>query len=65
MYTALSREKTYDNLYCTGKFKKPAIRVNKDALLEFEHLKQNDLFSTVKENTCEIRAIQLQFLFIM
>ena len=48
-----------------GNSKKPAMRVNKDVLLEYEHLKQNDLFSTVKGNTCEIRAIQLQFLFIM
>ena len=50
MYTALSRVKTYDNLYCIGEFKKSAIKVNKDALLEYERLKQNDLFSTVKRN---------------
>ena len=50
MYTALSRVKTYDNLYCLGEFKKSAIKVNKDALLEHESLKQNDLFFTVKRN---------------
>ena len=44
MYTALSRVKTYDNLYCIGEFKKSSIKVNKDALLEYEGLKQNDLF---------------------
>ena len=42
--------KTYDNVYCIGEFKKSAINVNKDALLEYEHLKQNDLFSTIKRN---------------
>ena len=35
MYTVLNRAKTYDNLYCTGEFKKSAIKVNKDALLEY------------------------------
>ena len=50
MYTALLRVKTYDNLFCVGEFKKSAIKVNKDALLEYERLKQNDLFSTVKRN---------------
>ena len=50
MYTVLSRVKTYYNLYCIGEFKKSAIMVNKDALLEYECLKQNDLFSTVKQN---------------
>ena len=51
MYTALSRVKTYDNLYCIGEFnKKSAIKVNKDALLEYERLKQNDLFSAIKRN---------------
>ena len=47
MYTALSRVKTYDNLYCKGQFKKSATKVNKDALLEYECLKQNDLFSAI------------------
>ena len=49
MYTGLSRLKTYDNLYCTREFKKSAIKVNKDALLEYGRLQQNDLFSTVKK----------------
>ena len=31
-------------------FKKSAIKVNKDALLEYECLKQNDLFSPTKRN---------------
>ena len=50
MYTALSRVKTYDNLYCVGEFKTSVIKVNKDALLEFERLQQNYLFSTIKTN---------------
>ena len=40
IYTGLKRIKTYDNLYRTGKFKKSAIKVNKDALFEYECLKQ-------------------------
>ena len=51
MYTALSRVETCDNLFCIGEFKKSAIKVNKDALLEYERLKQINLFSTVKANT--------------
>ena len=51
MYTALSRVKTYDNLFHIGEFKKSAIKVNKYALLEYERLKQINLFSTVKTNT--------------
>ena len=39
IYTALGRVKTYDNHYCIGEFKKSAINVNKDALLEYERLK--------------------------
>ena len=50
MYTAVSREKTYGNPYCIGEFKKSAIMVNNYALLEYECLKQNDLFSTIKIN---------------
>ena len=50
MYTALSRVKTCDNLYCLGEFKKSAVKVYKDALFEYERLKQNDLFSTIKRN---------------
>ena len=44
VYTALSRVKIYENLYCIGGFKKSAIKVNKDTLLEYKHLKENDLF---------------------
>ena len=40
IYTALSRVKTHDNRYCIGEFKKSAIKVNKDALLEYERLKK-------------------------
>ena len=50
MYTALSRVNTYDNIYCIGEFKKSAIKLDKDVLLEYERLKQNDLFSTIKRN---------------
>ena len=38
------------NLYCIAEFKKSAINVNKNRLLEYEPLKQNDLFSKVKRN---------------
>ena len=34
IYIPLSRVKTYDNLYCIREFKKSAIQVNKEALLE-------------------------------
>ena len=46
--TSQSRVKTYDNLYCIREFKKSAIKVNKDALLEYERLKENDLFLMLK-----------------
>ena len=49
IYTALSTVKTYDNLYCIGQFKKSAVKANKDALLEYERLKLNYLFSTIKK----------------
>ena len=48
MHTALSSLKNYDNLFFIGKIKKSVIKVNKDALLEYGCLKQNDLFSTIK-----------------
>ena len=50
MHTVFSRVKSYDNLYFIGKFRKAAIKVTKDALLKYERLKQNDLFSTTKRN---------------
>ena len=50
MYTAVSRVKTYDNLYCMGKFKNSPIKVNKDVLLEYKRLMLNDLFSAIKRN---------------
>ena len=53
----LSRVKTYDNLYCIEEFKKSAIKVNKEALSEYERLKQNDLFSTIKRNNTSDNSI--------
>lgn len=51
IYTALSRVKaSYDRLYCMGEFEKSAIKINKDALLEYEGLKRNDLFTTIKRS---------------
>ena len=40
MYTGLSRVKTYENLYCIMEFKKSAIKIYKDALLEYERLEK-------------------------
>ena len=57
IHTALSRVKTYDNLYCIGEFKKSAIKVNKGVLLEYECLKQNYLFSTIKRNNISDNTI--------
>ena len=59
IYPALSRVKTYDNLYCIGEFKKCAIKVNEDALLEYERPKQNDLFSTITRNTISDDTIRV------
>ena len=59
IYTALSTVKTYDNLYYIGEFKKSAIKANKDALIEHERLKQNDLFSTIKRNTISNNTIAI------
>ena len=38
-------------------FKKFVIKVNKDALFEYERLKQNDLFSTIKRNNTSDKTI--------
>ena len=38
-------------------FKKSAVKVDKDALFEYERLKQNDLFSTTKRNNISDRMI--------
>ena len=38
------------------------IKVNKDAFLEYEHLKQNDLFSTVKSNAISCDNNENKFL---
>ena len=37
--TVPSRVKAFHNFYCIGAFKKSAININKDALVEYEHLK--------------------------
>ena len=47
IYTAVSSVKTFDNLYCIGETKKFAIKVNKNALFEYERLKQNDFISAI------------------
>ena len=39
---------TYDNLYCIREFKRSSRKVNKHALLKYEHLKQSYIFSTIK-----------------
>ena len=49
IYTALSRV-TYNYLYCIRELRKSAIKVNKDTLLKYERLKENDLFSTLKRS---------------
>ena len=43
--------KTYENPHFVGELKKSARRLNKDELLEYECLKQNDFFTTIKRNT--------------
>ena len=43
----LDHAKTYDYFYCIEEFKKSTIKVNKEALIEFERLKQNYLFSII------------------
>ena len=43
--------KDYDNLYCIKQLKKPAIKVNKDALLKYKCLKQNNSFFMITRNT--------------
>ena len=56
----ISRVKVCDNLYCMREIKKSAIKVNKDALLEYERLKQNDLFSTIKKR-CYVKQSIIVF----
>ena len=56
IYTMLSRLRTHENLHCIEAFKEPAIKVNKDVLLEYESLKQNDLFSITKRNAVSVYA---------
>ena len=51
IYTAIDRIKTYDNLYCIEQLKRSVIKVKKDTLLEYERLKQNNLFFTININT--------------
>ena len=47
---ARSRVKTDHNIYCAGESNRSGTKVNKDILLKYEHLKRNDLFSTVNRN---------------
>ena len=47
--TALSGVKPCDNLYNIGEFKKSDIEVNKNALIKYEPLKQNDLFYIIRK----------------
>ena len=47
--TALSGVRLYDNLYDIGEFKKSDIEVNKNALIKYERLKQNDLFYIIRK----------------
>ena len=42
-----------------GEFEKSAIKVNKDALLEYERLKENDLFSTLKRSIISDNTITI------
>ena len=48
--TALSGVRLYDNLYDIGEFKKSDIEVNKNALIKYERLKQNDLFYIIRKS---------------
>ena len=57
IYTVFSRPKPYDNLYCIGEFEKSATKVNKDALLEYESLKQNECFFTIKKNYISVDTV--------
>ena len=47
-----------------GKLKNSAIMVNKDALLEYERLKQK-FFFTIKKKEMLFQVIRLKFLFII
>ena len=51
IYTAFSRVKAYNDLYSIKEFKNSDVKVNKDALPEYERMKQNDLFTIIKRNT--------------
>ena len=59
IYTALSRVKTNNNLYCVGEFQKSSIKLNKDALFEYERLKENDSFSTLKRSIISGHTIMI------
>ena len=48
IYVALSRVRSFERLFCIGQFKKSAIKVNKDALEEYERLKSNSIFDSVQ-----------------
>ena len=58
IYTAFSTVKA-DNLYCIGVFKEYEMKVNKDALLEYERLKENKLFFTFKRSIISDNTITI------
>ena len=47
--TALSGVKSYDNLCNIEEFKISDIEINKNALIKYERLKQNDLFYIIRK----------------
>ena len=62
IYTALSRIKTFNTLYCTGEFKRTSIKVSQEALAEYERLKNHSLFSEIKKNTVSNDTLTLLIL---
>ena len=50
IYTALSRIKTFDTLYCTGEYKRISIKASTEALKEYERLKEHSIFSEIEKN---------------
>ena len=62
IYTALSRIKTFDNLYCTGQFKRTSIKVSQEALVEYERLKNHSLFAEIEKNTVSNETLTLLIL---
>ena len=63
MDVVISRVKTSDNLSCKMEFRKSVKTVKKDALLKYERLKQNDLFSTRTRNDSTCKTLETLNLF--